>query len=117
MSVGWDGVYEGFPGGVKTFFLRGWMFPNEEESSSTLVHGAAGSKGTCLPLGAPLHSGLEGSFCLLAACLHEVGSLVVGVFVVFLPPHRPPRIRTSVRMVDAIVGRVDGERQNIPTTR
>ena len=42
--------------------------------------------------------------------------LGVGVFVVFFPPPRPPRIRTSVRMVDAIVGWVDGERKDTPTT-
>ena len=41
----------------------------------------------------------------------------MGVFVVFLPPPRPPRIRTSVRMVDAIVGWVDGERKDTATTR
>ena len=35
--------------------------------------------------------------------------LGVGVFLVFSPLPRPPRIRTSVRMVDAIVGWVDGE--------
>ena len=38
------------------------------------------------------------------------------VFVVFLPPSRLPRIRTSVRMVDAIEGWVDGERKNTTTT-
>ena len=38
------------------------------------------------------------------------------VFVVFLPPPWPPRIRTSVRMVDAIVGWGDGERKDTPTT-
>ena len=43
--------------------------------------------------------------------------LVIGVFVVFLPPPRPPPIRTSVRMMDAIVGWVGGERKDTPTTR
>ena len=33
----------------------------------------------------------------------------MGEFMVFLPPPWPPRIRTSVRMVDAIVGWVDRE--------
>ena len=41
---------------------------------------------------------------------------MMGMFVVFLPPPRPPRIRTSFRMVDAIVGWVDGERKDTPTT-
>ena len=41
----------------------------------------------------------------------------VGVFVVFFCPPRPPRIWTSVRMVDAIMGWVDGERKETPTTR
>ena len=41
----------------------------------------------------------------------------MGVFVVFLLPPLPPRIRTSVRMVDAIVGRVDGERKDTTTTK
>ena len=40
----------------------------------------------------------------------------MGVFVVFLPPPRPPRIRTSVRMVDAIVELVDRERKDTPNT-
>ena len=33
-------MYEGFPGEVKTFFVRGLMFPNEEVFSSSLAHGA-----------------------------------------------------------------------------
>ena len=36
----------------------------------------------------------------------------MGLIVVFLPTPRPPRIRTSVRMVDAIVRWVDGERKD-----
>ena len=38
-------MYEGFPGGVKTFFVRGWMFLNEEEFSSALFQGPVGSEG------------------------------------------------------------------------
>ena len=49
MSVGWDGVYEGFPREVKTFFVRGLMFPNEEEFSSVPVHRAVGSEGYSSP--------------------------------------------------------------------
>ena len=40
----------------------------------------------------------------------------MGVFVVFPPPPRPPRVRTSVRMVDVIAGWVDGERKDTTTT-
>ena len=109
-------MYEGFPGEVKTFFVRGLMFPNEEVFSSSLAHGAVGSVGCSSPLGVALHSGTARSFCFSAIPLHDVGSLGVGVFVVFFPPPRPPRIRTSVRMVDAIVGWVDGERKDTPTT-
>ena len=36
-------MYEGFPGEVKTFFVRGLMFPNEEVFSSSLAQGAVGS--------------------------------------------------------------------------
>ena len=67
-------MYEGFPGEVKTFFVRGWMFPNKEVFSSALVHGAVGSVGCSSPLGAALHSGIAGSFCFSAVPLHEVGS-------------------------------------------
>ena len=35
----------------------------------------------------------------------------MGVFVLFLPPPRPPRVRTN-----AIVGPVDGERKDKTTT-
>ena len=38
-------MYEGFPGEVKTFFVRRLLFPNEEVFSSALVHGAVGSGG------------------------------------------------------------------------
>ena len=99
-------MHEGFPGEVKTFFVRGLMFPNEEVFSSSLAHGAVGSVGCSSPLGVALHWGIAGSFWFLK----------VGVFVVFFPPPRPPQIRTSVRMVDAIVGWVDGERKDTPTT-
>ena len=74
MSVGLGGVYGGLPGEVKTFFLRGWMFPNEEESSSAPVHGDVGSEGSCSLSGTALHSGIAGSFCFRAVSLHEVGS-------------------------------------------
>ena len=49
---------EDFPGEVKTFFVRGLMFPNEEVFSSALAHGAVGSVGCSSPLGAALHSGI-----------------------------------------------------------
>ena len=67
-------MYEGFPGEVKTFFVRGWLFPNDEVFSSALVRGALGSVGCSSPLGAALHSGIAGSFCFSAVPLHEVGS-------------------------------------------
>ena len=108
-------MYEGFPGEVKTFFVRGLMFPNEEVFSSSWAHGAVGSVGCSSPLGVTLHSGTAGSSCFSAVPLQDVGSWV-GVFVVFFPPPRPPRIRTSVRMVDAMVGWVDGERKDTRTT-
>ena len=43
---------------------------------------------------------------------------MIGVFgrVMLLPPLGPRRVQTSVRMVDAIVGWVDGERKNTTTT-
>ena len=74
VSVGWEGVYEGFPGELKTFFVRGLMFPNEEVFSSSLAQGAVGSVGCSSPLGVALHSGIAGSFCFSAIPLHEVGS-------------------------------------------
>ena len=43
-SLGWDGVYEGFPGEGIIFFVRGLMLPNEDEFSSAPVHGALGSE-------------------------------------------------------------------------
>ena len=67
-------MYEGLPGEVKTFFVRGLMFPNEEVFSSALVHGAVGPVGCSSPLGAALHSGIAGSFCFSAVPLREVGS-------------------------------------------
>ena len=39
---------------------------------------------------------------------------MVGVFVLFPPSARPPRMRTRVWMVDAIVGWVDGEEKGSP---
>ena len=92
------------------------MFPNKEVFSSALAYGAVGSVGCSSPLGAALHSGIAGSFCFSAVPLHEVGSSGVGVLVVFFSPPRPPRMRTSVRIADAIVGRVDGERKDTSTT-
>ena len=62
-------MYEGFPGEVKTRFVRGLLFPNKEVFSSALVHGAVGSVGCSLPLGAALHSPIAGSFCFSAAHL------------------------------------------------
>ena len=67
-------MYEGFPREVKTFLVRGLMFPNVEVFSSALVHGAVGYVGCSSPLGAALHSGIAGSFCFSAVTLHEVGS-------------------------------------------
>ena len=43
------------------------------------------------------------------------GFLVKGVCVVFLPPPRQSRVRTSVQMIDAIAGWVVGERRNATT--
>ena len=67
-------MYEGFPGEVKTFFVRGVMFPNEEEFSSAPVHGALGSEGYSSLLGTAFHSAIAGSFCFSAVPLHEVGT-------------------------------------------
>ena len=46
-------MYEGFAGEVKTFFVRGLMFPNEEVFSSSLAHGAVGSVGCSSPQASP----------------------------------------------------------------
>ena len=67
-------MYEGFPGEVETFFVRGCMFPDEEVFSSALVHRTVGSVGCSWPLGTALHSGIAGSFCFSAVPLQEVGS-------------------------------------------
>ena len=40
----------------------------------------------------------------------------MGVFVVFLPPPRPPRVRPSGRMLHAIAGLVDRQRKDTTTT-
>ena len=74
VSVGWEGVYEGYPGQVKTFFVRGSMFPNEEALSSAPVHGAIGSEVYSSLLGTALHSGIAGSLCFSAVALHQVSS-------------------------------------------
>ena len=66
-------MYKGFPGEVKTFFVRGLMFPNEEVFSSSLAHGAVGTVGCSSPLGVALHSGIARSFCFSAIPLHDVG--------------------------------------------
>ena len=66
-------MYEGFPGEVKTFFVRGLMFPNEEKFSSAPVHRAVGSEGYSSRLGATIHSGIAGSFCFSAVPLHKLG--------------------------------------------
>ena len=67
-------MVEGFPGEVKTFLVRGMMFSNEVEFSSAPFHGAVSFERFSLPLGAALHSGIAGSFCLSAVPLHKVGS-------------------------------------------
>ena len=69
-------MYEGLLGEVKTFFLTGLMFPNEEEYSSTPVQGAVGSEGYSALLGTALHSGTADSFSFSAAPVHDrvVGS-------------------------------------------
>ena len=92
------------------------MVPNEKVFCSALAHGAVGYVGCSLPLGAALHSGITGSFCFSAVPLHKVGSWWWGCLWCSPPPPRPPRIRTSVRLVDAIVIWVDGERKDTPTT-
>ena len=109
-------MYEGFPGEVKTFFVRGLMFSNEVVFSSSLAHGSVGSMGCSSPLGAAVHSGIAGSFCFSAVPLHEVGSWGWGCSWCSPPPSQPPRIRTSVQIVDAIVRWVDGERKDTTTT-
>ena len=86
VSVRWEGVYEGFPWEVKTFFVRGSMFPDEEVFSSAPVHGAVGSVGCSLPLGTALHSGIAVSLCFSAVPPPRSRFLVMGVFVMFLPP-------------------------------
>ena len=63
-------MYEGFPGEVKTFFVRGLMFPSKEVLSSALVHGARGSVGCSSPVGATLHSGIAGSFWFFGVPLY-----------------------------------------------
>ena len=83
-------MYEGFPGEVKTFFVRGLMFPNEEVFSSSLAHGAVGSVGCSSPLGVALHSGIAGSFCFSVALLHEVGSWGWGCSWCSSPPLSHP---------------------------
>ena len=66
-------MYEDFPGEVKTFFVRGLMFPNEEEFSSAPVHPAVCSWGYFSLLGTDFHLGIAGSFCFSAILLHKVG--------------------------------------------
>ena len=63
-------MYEGFPGEVKTFFVTGLMFSDDDVVSSALAHGAVDSVGCSSPLGAALHSGIAGPFCLLTVPLH-----------------------------------------------
>ena len=65
---------EGFPGEVKIFFVRGMMFPNEEEFSPAPLHGAVGSEGSSSLLGTAFHPEIAGSFWFSAVPLHEVGS-------------------------------------------
>ena len=67
-------MYEGFPGEVKSFFVRGSRFPNEENFSSAPPHGAVGSERYSSPLGTTPQSGIAGSLCFSAVSLHEVGS-------------------------------------------
>ena len=67
-------MYQSFPGEVKAFFVRRFMFPNEEEFSSAPVHGAAGSEWYSPLPGTALHSGIAASFCFSAVFLHKVGS-------------------------------------------
>ena len=79
-------MYEGIPGEVKTFFVRGSMFSNEEVFSSTLADGAIGSVGCSSLLGVALHSGIAGSFCFSLISLHEVGSWRLGCSWCSSPP-------------------------------
>ena len=83
-------MYEGFPGEVKTFFVRGLMFPNEEVFSPSLAHGAVGSVGCSSPLGVALHSGTARSFCFSAIPLHDVGSWGWGCSWCSSPPSATP---------------------------
>ena len=90
-------MYEGFPGEVKTFFVRGLMFPNEEVFSSSLAHGAVGSVGCSSPFGVALHSVTAGSFCFSAIPLHDVGSLGWGCSWCSSPPLGHPESEQAFR--------------------
>ena len=109
-------MYEGFPREVKTVFREGINVP--QRRGVLLFIGPPGRRLSgvffalrrCPPLG-------NGRFLLLFGDYPPRSRFLgVGVFVVFFPPLRPPRIRTGVWMVDAIVGWVDGERKDTPPT-
>ena len=57
MSVGSEGVHEGLPGEVKIFFVKGLIFPIEEESFFALVQGTVGSGVYSSLFGIALRSG------------------------------------------------------------
>ena len=82
-------MYKEFPGEVKAFFVRGLMFPNEEEFSSAPVHGAVSPEGYSSLLG----TARDSRFLLfVGASPPKSGFLVIGVFAVFLHPLQPPGI-------------------------
>ena len=82
-------MYEIFPAEVKTFSVRGLMFPNEKEFSSAPVHGAVGSEGYSSLLGTA--SLRDSRFVLFfGGSPPRSGFLVMAGFVMFLPPRRPP---------------------------
>ena len=93
------------------------MFPNEEVFSSALVHGGRRLRGVFFALRRRPPLGDSMIFLLFGGSPPRSRFLEMGMFVPFFPPLRPPRIGTSVRMVHAIAGWVDGERKDITTAR
>ena len=75
-----------FPGGSENIFGEGIHVPQEEEFSSTPVHGAVGFEGYSWPSGTARHSGIAGSFFSSAVPLQKSGFLQMGVLVVLTPP-------------------------------
>ena len=110
-------MYEGLPGEVKTFSVRGMMFPNEEESSSTSVPRARRLREVLLTLRHRPPLGDSRLLLFLGGSPPRSGFFVIGVFLLFIPPPRPAGGRTTVRIKDAIAGWVVRERKHTTTTR